>query len=541
MSSKSIRDGDSQSASSLLLPQLRHSRRGSLASLSSANQLDKETLSQALDQIHTTASQTETLTTFNEYTSPPTSSAGPDTKGIASDLHGGLSGLYSRLRASVGNVKDIANFGADVATENSSLKSPKAATYSPKLPSKNKFEPSRGASSSDSTIQATSAPASGRQSPQGNVDAEGEHHETKQTLKPSTKSVGSVSTSAKSVTGSLATLKSPSVTLMQAAQPTTASPAIADVNISAVRRIGADADPIAAPRTMTSAESQKVAFGAPRQSYLVESSGQGDVGASASIPLEGSTSRISSQGGFTQQGDRLVPNEANSASKSLEGPVLVGSRAASMDIVRPFPNYEDGPDIVVNAASALLSDPNNAHMGRPAMTFSNHGNGQDYVFSVPISSNKTKGGIADDAAKTGENRHTKLPLRKTMAPPLITRSHSSNLSLSRASSSDTESLNNSPLPTSARKLSAASYEAHPFQSSNFRSAASAVAQRDSSTVNVFSQVKNKVLNKEYWMKDENARDCFYCGDTFSTFRRKHHCSKSHCSSIVNCHLHLTRA
>ena len=532
MSPKSIRDGDSQSASSFPIPQLRHSRRGSLASFSSANQLDKETLSQALDQIHTTASQTETLTTFNEYTSPPTSSAGPDTKGIASDLHGGLSGLYSRLRASVGNVKDVANLGADVATEKASLKSPKAATYSPKLPSKNKFEATRGAISSDSTIQATSAPGSGRQSPQGNVDTEGEHRETKQILKPSTKSVGSASTSAKSVTGSLAALKSPSVTLMHAAQPTTASSAIADVNISAVGRIGANADPISAPRTTIPTEPQKLALGTARQSYLVESSGQGDGGASGSIPLEASTSRNPSQVGPTQQGDRLVPNEANSASRSLEGPGSVGSRAASIDVVSPFPIHKDKPDGVVNAASALLSDSNNAHMGRPAITSTSHGNGQDYVFSVPISSNKMKGGIADDAAKTGgENPHTKLPLRKTMAPPLITRSHSSNLSLSRASSSDTESLNNFALPTNARKLSTASYEADPFQSSNFRSAASAVAQRNSSTVNIFSQVKNKVLNKEYWMKDENARDCFYCGDTFSTFRRKHHCSKSDCSYI----------
>jgi hypothetical protein len=44
-------------------------------------------------------------------------------------------------------------------------------------------------------------------------------------------------------------------------------------------------------------------------------------------------------------------------------------------------------------------------------------------------------------------------------------------------------------------------------------------------VNVYSQIKSKILNKEYWMRDENARDCFYCGDPFSTFRRKHHCSR----------------
>lgn len=39
--------------------------------------------------------------------------------------------------------------------------------------------------------------------------------------------------------------------------------------------------------------------------------------------------------------------------------------------------------------------------------------------------------------------------------------------------------------------------------------------------------KNKkqtgILSKEYWMKDESAKDCFSCGKKFNTFRRKHHC------------------
>ncbi|CCH58794.1 hypothetical protein TBLA_0A10150 [Henningerozyma blattae CBS 6284] len=39
--------------------------------------------------------------------------------------------------------------------------------------------------------------------------------------------------------------------------------------------------------------------------------------------------------------------------------------------------------------------------------------------------------------------------------------------------------------------------------------------------------KNKkqagILSKEYWMKDESAKECFSCAKTFNTFRRKHHC------------------
>ena len=37
------------------------------------------------------------------------------------------------------------------------------------------------------------------------------------------------------------------------------------------------------------------------------------------------------------------------------------------------------------------------------------------------------------------------------------------------------------------------------------------------------KLRSKLLNREFWMRDENARDCFHCGEPFTTFRRKHHC------------------
>lgn len=32
-----------------------------------------------------------------------------------------------------------------------------------------------------------------------------------------------------------------------------------------------------------------------------------------------------------------------------------------------------------------------------------------------------------------------------------------------------------------------------------------------------------VLSKQYWMKDDSAKECFTCGKAFTTFRRRHHC------------------
>lgn len=532
MGSKSIRDSGSPSASLFLPPQLRHSRRGSLASLSSSQQLDKETLSQALDQIHNTASQTETLTTFNEYTSPPTSSSGPDTKGIASELQGGLSGLYNRFRASVGNVKDIVNPGGeDVVVQNAPLKSPRVATSSPKPPSKNVFEPARDTSSSNSTTQATSATGSGRQSPQGNVDAEGERQEIRQRSKPPAKSVGSASASAKSGTGSHIALRSPPVTLTQAAQLITISPALADVNISAVRQADANQDQVSAARNISPAESQRLARSSRRPSYITEMSAQGGVDVSESTPSESFVSRNASQVGPKQQRGGPVPNDANSTLNPpdrSERSEVAGLRAAPTDSTHPFPDLEGAAEEKAYDAKGALSDSNNIKQDRPAMVITSPGNAQADIFSVSKIDN-TRGATAGDVATTGGgHQHMNLPLRKTMAPPLITRSHSSNLSLSRVSSSDTESMVNSPLPTRSQKLAGQSQGPPPTQSINPPHLALAATQRNTRPMNVFSQVKNKVLNKEYWMKDENARDCFYCGDSFSTFRRKHHCSKSNC-------------
>lgn len=32
-----------------------------------------------------------------------------------------------------------------------------------------------------------------------------------------------------------------------------------------------------------------------------------------------------------------------------------------------------------------------------------------------------------------------------------------------------------------------------------------------------------IISKEYWMKDDSAKECFACGKRFNTFRRRHHC------------------
>lgn len=79
------------------------SRRDSFNSISTVSQVDKEQLAQALDKIHTSASQSDALTTFNDFAAPPPVSAPVDHKGSPTDLvHQGISGLYSRIKEAVG-------------------------------------------------------------------------------------------------------------------------------------------------------------------------------------------------------------------------------------------------------------------------------------------------------------------------------------------------------------------------------------------------------------------------------------------------------
>ncbi|KAJ4146414.1 Mitochondrial distribution and morphology protein 12 [Fusarium falciforme] len=78
-------------------------RRDSINSISAASTTDKGQLAHTLDKIHTSASQCDSLTTFNDFAPPPTAAPTSENKGTAGDLvQQGFSGLYSRLREAVG-------------------------------------------------------------------------------------------------------------------------------------------------------------------------------------------------------------------------------------------------------------------------------------------------------------------------------------------------------------------------------------------------------------------------------------------------------
>ncbi|KAI9172231.1 1-phosphatidylinositol 3-phosphate 5-kinase fab1 [Paramyrothecium foliicola] len=80
-------------------------RRDSIKSVSAASTAtaDRDQLAHTLDEIHTSASQCDSLTTFNDFAPLPDASQPAEGKVAPGDLvHQGLSGLYSRFREAVG-------------------------------------------------------------------------------------------------------------------------------------------------------------------------------------------------------------------------------------------------------------------------------------------------------------------------------------------------------------------------------------------------------------------------------------------------------
>ena len=529
MGSQPMRDRQSPSASStFLIPQLRQSRRGSLASLSSTSQLDKEALSQALDQIHSSASQTETLTTFNEYTSPPSSSSGPDSKGITSELHGGLSGLYTRFRASVGNVKDIVHLGSEEPVgETVSSANSKSNPKSPASSTKNLGQPGPDTSTSAKALQNYSSSSLGQHSVAATADAETPSNEAVRQVKSSKTSLGSLSS--KSASGSLGILKSAPTTLTQAAQTSTIRPALAEVNISAVKQGSIAAEPPShsaskSPVDIYHGDGNKRANG-----LHIHTSNRAS-NASTITPSDALLSSTSTRSNGDQQAVRSDPNRIRSPAPSPYEPPSErirgkADRRQSKDHVQPFPGLEDDRyDKDAYAVTEFSSDTDDGRTAPPRIVTS-YGRGQD-DFSES-SERKRESAKAQMFTQQGGYQHLALPLRKTLAPPMVSRTDSTNPKLSRASSYETDIdsvIDTVPRPSPNAELGEAS-QTPKGKINTPRYPDPSASHQDLRTMNVFSQVKNKVLNKEYWMKDENARDCFYCGDSFTMVRRKHHCSK----------------
>ncbi|KAK3329470.1 hypothetical protein B0H66DRAFT_26367 [Apodospora peruviana] len=209
-------------------------RRDSLTSVSASSQVDREQLALALDKIHTTASQSGLLTTFNDFAPPPGDAPVAESKGSASDLvQQGLSGLYSRFKEAVGAVgkpstqeADDVDVQDDVSKKTPNLPTSAGAATGASVSSLPRGESGVTNATIDSAIS-SDIPTSGLSS-SGVVTADS------QSQVPQSSKASSITTMSGSKTPVSSIQNAPKMAKASAPTPTTANTAVASVTAKGV-------------------------------------------------------------------------------------------------------------------------------------------------------------------------------------------------------------------------------------------------------------------------------------------------------------------
>ncbi|XMA11774.1 hypothetical protein WAI453_004565 [Rhynchosporium graminicola] len=470
-----------------LLPLGIRSRRGSLASISGSNPLDKEQLAQALDKIHSTASHSDTLTTFNEFASPPpSSSTHAESKGIAGDImQNGLSGLYSRFRGAVSGGKD--NKPGPASTSKGDQENLDGASvhsqHTTGLASKGSITTTREDSvASASPIQLSTA-SSRLQSPTTSSFAGFPSESQPQAAKSSKVSLGSTPAATTPTISKAGPSSRPSITPMTKATTSSATvPTVAPVNVSAFK----DGDKNRKSMDAQNTDGLHKGVGSKHESltaFVFDPTKRG-----AKSTLDGSAASDDDKGDGTQKPDKLPARGHIGGDGSLE----VGKKPS------------DNPKTA--AASALSSL------------------------------------RATDASRVNTSIRLHLPddLKRPAAIERIAQTHLPGYHTSRASSTDRSIAETSVINTSAHNsvrhesFSVDETPQHGYLG-RLRIPGTTTNEGAPEAVNArLERMRKQVMSKEFWMADEICKECFLCGDAFSAFRRKHHCRTCGCIFDSKC-------
>jgi len=445
------------------------SRRGSLASLTGTASVDKEHLSQALDRIHSTACQSDTLTTFNEFAPPPQSSA-TEQQGIAGDImQHGLSGLYSRFKGAVGGGKDkhgilSNNVGDGESIETGSVNSIRSPTpisdesmIITRKDSGDVISPGQQSTSSSSRLQ--SATSSSFPS----------HHLESQ---PQTIRSPKTSASSTATTPKMSTSTRPTITPMSKSTASSAIvPTVAPISVSAFK----DSDKIRIANNDTKQEDKVAKRGEP-----VSSINNTKLQVAS---LRGSAPRSNSEGQGASEKNEVIANST-----------------ASTQSKRRLPSTTDG-----SLDSGKILNAN-----------------QSASSSLSLLQVSSRGPVRPAAVE--RIAHSQPPSFRS----------------SRASSTDRSTAEASPITTSAhlniRHETFSPDESQPNNAPGLsRIPGTTINEGAPEAVNArLEQMRKQVLSKEFWMADEICKECFLCNDSFSAFRRKHHCRTCGCIFDSKC-------
>ncbi|KAI9785441.1 MAG: 1-phosphatidylinositol-3-phosphate 5-kinase [Peltula sp. TS41687] len=536
----------------------RHSRRESLSSLSSAAKLERNSISQALDQIHYTASHSDTLTAFNDFSSPPLSTSVDESTGPTGSLvQTGLSGLYSRLRGAVEAVKEKAGVAVGSSEHASSellvahgrlTPTPSAMTTVTELAA-----PAFTASSPSSPV--TGRPGQQRARASISTLASTIECDSKKTLKAS-------SEISPSSTGAPAALRLTSIShtpLTKATISAAVNPTVAPVNVIARRDVHngnfkEESQAITGSIDVMSSKSSSVSGQPTRTKGDIESwnlssetsSIQERLSASA-WPTSHTASRV-----LSGEGLQKLPDE-DSREQTAQPPRP--SRASTSQsqqnyLIRNVSGKQREREIVqTNRSSELPStgvheqQHTATNQIRPSVlqetpkadvTLVEVGSAQNPLQEASLISPRRSEQTASEqmpAKDPSSHNQQKRQAGISLLP---------GFSLSRASSFDgLESGRQSQLahPEPKRRQNDINNQNRiehrklegEMRRKNMQDYADGATE----------QTRGKVLSKDFWMKDENCKECFLCGDTFSTFRRKHHCRTcgqifdAKCTSLIS--------
>src|SRR5271155_3038190 len=470
MASDHAQGTPSPSASCIFLPLGRISRRNSKSSLN--NQVDRDTLNEALDHIHTAASNSQSLTVFNDYTNPPAPLSTSEGKGLAEELQGGLSGLYNKIIASVSGTKgdpealDAADNPRQIAADGTPPAKPATAEATREHLNGVSQLPSSNLSSRIQSPVATS------------FDLSTSESRTKSSKLTST----APSTVSKNSVPSTPALRSPITVPQRNASGVVTELSISELNINSAnsqklhsRNMPAH-EPV--PRNTMNDEVQE-AFSQLSNSRKAVSGNVIDDTVFADRerqPLsshltQGELSQTSADRGKTQEhGDFKPLPSAFPDFDAVSEPLLTMSESQKLDRSAPNP--------------LRLLDTSGEKMR---------------------SKNQVSGDVRSPKSPQSPSSRS-----REKVPTRVSQSHPPGFRPSRKSSS--ESL------VTGRRSGNITFAKSELDGSYDPSHASPRSLKP-----VSSKPKSKLLSKEFWMRDENAKDCFHCGEPFSTFRRKHHC------------------